>query len=168
MCQTVCPVLCRPNRHCSIYFSHINRQNCGMGNKEGIWIMHIIFPYLSAIMLPKTMGREIGPNKDIEQFPTISYMVHTQHKYKILFSLFRKKQKLYVCLWLATLFREIKCRLDNWKETHWAQSPMTYQWYGWEKGRKRKGKWNELFHWFSFTNQRQINQTAFFSLFCNT
>lgn len=42
-------------------------------------------------MLPKTMGREIGPNKDIEQFPTIFYMVHTQHKYKILFSLFSKR-----------------------------------------------------------------------------
>lgn len=53
--------------------------------------MHIILPYLSAIMLPKTMGREIGPNKDIEQFPTISYMVHTQHKYKILFSLLSKR-----------------------------------------------------------------------------
>lgn len=41
-------------------------------------------------MLPKTMGREIGSNKDIEQFPTISYMVHTQHEYKIPFSLFGK------------------------------------------------------------------------------
>lgn len=50
--------------------------------------MHIILPYLSDIMLPKTMGREIGSNKDIEQF---SYMVHNQHKYKILFSLFSKR-----------------------------------------------------------------------------
>lgn len=42
-------------------------------------------------MLPKTMGREIGPNKDIEQFPTISYMVHMERKYKNPFSLLSKR-----------------------------------------------------------------------------
>lgn len=65
MCQILQSVLYWPNRHCRIYFTHINRQDSRISNEEAIWIMYITLPFSSTIKHCQTIGIENWPGTKI-------------------------------------------------------------------------------------------------------
>lgn len=65
MCQILQSVFYWPNRHCRIYFTHINRQDSRISNEEAIWIMYITLPFSSTIKHCQTIGIENWPQTKI-------------------------------------------------------------------------------------------------------
>lgn len=104
MCQILQSGLYWPNRHCRIYFTHINRQDSRISNEEAIWIMYITLPFSSTIKHCQTIGIENWPGTKILSNLSAWFLATAAVKFYLAASAQRRPIYIYINKSLPEIF----------------------------------------------------------------
>lgn len=102
MCQILQSGVYWPNRHCRIYFTHINRQDSRISNEEAIWIMYITLPFSSTIKHCQTIGIENWPGTKILSNFSAWFLATAAVKFYLAAS--AQRRPIYIYKSLAEIF----------------------------------------------------------------